>query len=132
MILAQWQVAGRGIILFIAANFNMFGDCLGVLDSCAGMDFVEQDYQTLQINPPEVYPATPGNFGNNTFTTSDLNAPSPDAERIFLSDINSQVNPLLAPKLTEYAKMTEEQKQRKREKRRIRDQEKKNRTQTQN
>ena len=26
----------RGIILFIAANFNMFGDCLGVLDSCAG------------------------------------------------------------------------------------------------
>ena len=61
----------------------MFGDCLGVLDSCAGMDFVEQDYQTLQINPPEVYPATPGNFGNNTFTTSDLNAPSPDAGAFF-------------------------------------------------
>ena len=43
----------------------------------------------------------------------------------FLSDINSQVNPLLAPKLTEYAKMTEEQKQRKRGKRRIRDQKQK-------
>ena len=57
----------------------MFGDCLGVLDSCAGMDFVEQDYQTFQIPPPEVYAATPGNFGNNTFTTPELNAPSPDA-----------------------------------------------------
>ena len=43
----------------------------------------------------------------------------------FLSDINSQVNPLLPPKLTEYTKMTEEQKQRKRGKRRIRDQKKK-------
>ena len=46
---AKLPIIGRGIILFIAANFNMFGDCLGVLDSCAGMDFVEQDYQTLQI-----------------------------------------------------------------------------------
>ena len=122
---AKLPIIGRGLILFMAANFNMFGNCLGVLDSCAGMDFVEQDYQTLKINPPEVYAATPGNFVNNTFTTSDLNAPSPDAERIFLSDINSQVNPLLAPKLTEYAKMTEEQKQRKRGKRRIRDQKQK-------
>jgi hypothetical protein len=41
----------------------LFGNCLGVLDSCAGMDFVEQDYQTRQINLPEVYAATPGIFG---------------------------------------------------------------------
>ena len=62
---AKLPIIGRGLILFIAANFNMFGNCLGVLDSCAGMDFVEQDHPTLQINPPDVYAATPGNFGNN-------------------------------------------------------------------
>ena len=94
---AKLPVVGRVLILFMAANFNMFGNCLGVLDSCADMDFVEQDYQTLPINPPEVYAATPENFGNTTFTISDLNAPSPDVEGIFFSfsDINSQVNYLL-------------------------------------
>jgi hypothetical protein len=32
----------------------LFGNCLGVLDSSEGMDFVEQHYQTLQsINNPQ-------------------------------------------------------------------------------
>ena len=35
---AKLPVVGRGLILFMAAKFNMFGNCLGVLDSCAGMD----------------------------------------------------------------------------------------------
>ena len=103
----------------------VFGSCLGVLDSCADMDFLEQDYQTLQKNPPEVNAATPGKFGNTTFATIDLRAPSPGAERVFLSDPHSQVNSLLAPKLTDYAKKTQEQKERARANRRIRDQKKK-------
>ena len=103
----------------------VFGSCLGVLDSCADMDFLEQDYQTLQKNPPEVNAATPGKFGNTTFATIDLHAPSPGAERVFLSDPHSQVNSLLAPKLTDYAKKTQEQKERARANRRIRDQKKK-------
>ena len=108
----------------MAANFMMFGNCLEVLDSCAEIDFLEQDYQTLQINPPEVNAATPGNFGNTSFATIDLHAPSPCAERVFLSDPHSQVNSLLAPKLTAYAKKTQEQKERAMETRRRRDQKK--------
>ena len=84
----------------------VFGNCLGVLDSCANIDFLEQDYQTLQINPLEANTATPGKFGNTTFATIDLHAPSPDAERVVLPDPHSQVNSLLAPKLTAYAKKT--------------------------
>ena len=57
----------------------VFGSCLGVLDSCADMDFLEQDYQTLQKNPPEVNAATPVKLGNTTFATIDLHAPSPGA-----------------------------------------------------
>ena len=114
-------IIGRGFILFLAANFIMFGNCLGVLDSCAGIDFVEQDYEILQTNPLELYSATTANFGNDTF---DLNAPSPDEERIVLLDTHSQVNPLLAPKLTAYAKKTPDQKERARVNRRIRDQKK--------
>jgi hypothetical protein len=55
------------------------------------MDFFEQDYQTFQTYPPEANEATPGKFKNTAFATIDLHAhaPSPHAERIFLSDINS-------------------------------------------
>ena len=50
----------EGFILFMVDNANMLGNRLGVLGSYAGMDFVEQDHQTRQINHPEVYAATPG------------------------------------------------------------------------
>ena len=100
----------RGVILFLAAKFMVFGNCLGVLGSCANIDFLKQDYQALQINPPEDNAATPGKFGNTTFATIDLHAQSPGAERVVLPDPHSQVNSLLAPKLTAYAKKTQEQK----------------------
>jgi hypothetical protein len=57
----------RGVILFLAANFMVFGSCLGVLDSCADVDFLEQDYQALQTNPPEVNAAIPGKLGTLPF-----------------------------------------------------------------
>ena len=65
------------------------------------------------------------NWEHYIFATIDLHAPSPGAERVFLSDPHSQVNSLLAPKLTDYAKKTQEQKERARANRRIRDQKKK-------
>jgi hypothetical protein len=44
------------------------------------------------------------NWEHYLFATIDLHAPSLGAERVFLSDPHSQVNSLLAPKLTDYAK----------------------------
>jgi len=89
------------------------------------LTFLNKTTKPFKINPPEDNAATPGKFGNTTFATIDLHAPSPGAERVVLPDPHSQVNSLLAPKLTAYAKKTQEQKERARETRRIRDQKKK-------
>ena len=117
---AKLPISGRGFILFLVANFIMelFGNCLRVVDSCVGME--ELDYETLQTNPAEFYASTTGNFGNNAF---DFNAPSPEEDRIVV-DTHSQVNSLLAPKLTAYAKKTPDQKKRAKENRLIRAQKK--------
>ena len=79
--LAKLPVIGREFILFVVANFMLFGNCLGVLDSCAGMDFVEQDYQTRQINLPEVYAES--EVKPSALATSDQHVPSPDAKSVF-------------------------------------------------
>jgi len=113
---AKLPISGRGFILFFVANFIMelFGNCLRAVDSCVGME--ELDYETLQTNPAELCASTTGTFGNNAF---DLNAPSPEEDRIVV-DTHSYVNSLLAPKLTAYAKKTPDQKKRAKENRRIR------------
>ena len=75
------------------------------------LTFLNKTTKPFKINPPEDNAATPGKFGNTTFATIDLHAPSPGAERVVLPDPHSQVNSLLAPKLTAYAKKTQEQKE---------------------
>ena len=112
---AKLPISGRGFILFLVANFIMelFGNCLRAVDSCVGMEELE----ILQTNPAELYASTTGNFGNNAF---DLNAPSPEEDRVVV-DTHSQVDSLLAPKLTAYAKKTPDQKKRAKENRLIRE-----------
>jgi hypothetical protein len=78
---AKLPLIGRQFIFFFVANLMLFGICLGVIDSCQGMNFVEQDYQTRQINLPEFYAES--EVKPSALATSDLHVPSPDAKPIF-------------------------------------------------